>query len=119
MNILARLQLAKEPRVDSVSAPGLSYYIAISSSTSGKESNLFPAYKHKSLPPCPILDFNGTWGPTTWVLQECQVEREPGQVVKKIPLCGAMQRKLDRAQSVVPDNLRAHPLSLLISIKVL
>ncbi|KAI9458738.1 GH3 auxin-responsive promoter [Boletus coccyginus] len=85
----------KESRVDNLLAPGLPYCLAVSSSTSGKEPKLFPVYQQPSFeypPPRPFFDFSDTQGPSAWIFyygyrEIKEVEREPGQVVKKIPLC--------------------------------
>ncbi|KAI9458737.1 GH3 auxin-responsive promoter [Boletus coccyginus] len=85
----------EESRVDNLFAPGLPYCLAMSSSTSGKEPKLFPVYQQPSIdypPPRPFFDFSDTQGPSAWIFyygyrEVKEVEREPGQVVKKIPLC--------------------------------
>jgi len=85
----------EESRVDNLFAPGLPYFLAMSSSTSGKAPKLFPVYQQPSFdypPPRPFFDFSDTRGPTAWIFyygyrEVKEVEREPGQVVKRIPLC--------------------------------
>ncbi|KAF8431082.1 GH3 auxin-responsive promoter [Boletus edulis BED1] len=85
----------KESRVNNLFAPGLPFYIGMSSSTSGKEPKLVPWYQHTSFgyqPPRPIFDFSDIQGPTPCIIyygyrEIKQVEREPGHVVKRIPLC--------------------------------
>ncbi|KAH0826794.1 hypothetical protein J3R83DRAFT_5217 [Lanmaoa asiatica] len=94
--------LCKESRVDNLFAPGLPYYFAVSSSTSGKEPKLFPAYQHINVghPPIrPIFDFSDTQGPTVWIFyygyrETKEVEWEPGQVAKRIPFCLASAGQL-------------------------
>ena len=83
----------KEWQVGNLFAPGLPYYFVVSSATSVKESKLFPAYQNTSFeypPPRPIFDFNGTEGLTAWIFyygyrEIKEVERKPGQVVRRIP----------------------------------
>ncbi|KAN0093414.1 hypothetical protein V8E55_004198 [Tylopilus felleus] len=60
----------KASRVENLFAPGLPFYLAVSSSTSGKEPKLFPIYQLPSFeypPPHPIFDFSDTLGPTAWI----------------------------------------------------
>ncbi|KAN0093413.1 GH3 auxin-responsive promoter [Tylopilus felleus] len=92
----------KESRVENLFAPGLPYYVAMSSSTSGKEPKLFPAYQHTSIElpaPRPIFDFSDTRGPVACIFyygykEIKQVERESGHVVKRIPFCLASAGRL-------------------------
>lgn len=77
----------KEADLDNLFAPGLPHFLAISSATSGKGSKIFPKY-HCPMPPT-VFDIRG---PTAMVLfhgysEVKEVEREPGQIVKKIPVC--------------------------------
>ena len=75
----------KEAELENLFAPGLPYHLAVSSSTSGREPKLFPKYNFSTL-----SIFSGE-GPMTAVFfcgyrEVKSVERQPGQIVKKIPV---------------------------------
>lgn len=92
----------QESRIENLFAPGLPYYLAMSSSTSGKEPKLFPWYQLTSFEypaPRPIFDFSDCQGPIAWIFyygyrEIKEVEREPGRVVKRIPICLASAGRL-------------------------
>ena len=92
----------KESRVEDLFAPGLPYSLSMSSSTSGKEPKLFPLYQHTSFEypaPRPIFDFSDTQGPIAFIIyygyrEIKQVERQPGQIVKRLPVCLASAGRL-------------------------
>ncbi|KAF9220218.1 hypothetical protein BS17DRAFT_350535 [Gyrodon lividus] len=88
-------QPCKESEVENLFSPGLPVYLAVSSSTSGKAPKRFAKYRHiaKEVPPVRLaLGPPPAKGPVARVsyygyrdLKE--VERDSGQVVKKIPVC--------------------------------
>ncbi|KAH0825952.1 GH3 auxin-responsive promoter [Lanmaoa asiatica] len=76
----------KEAELEDLFAPGLPLFLAVSSATSGREPKLLPKYPC-SMPNTPF----GASGLTSMVLcysyrEVKEVEREPGQIVKKIPV---------------------------------
>ncbi|KAF9221101.1 hypothetical protein BS17DRAFT_768874 [Gyrodon lividus] len=96
-------QPCKESEVENLFAPGLPVYLAVSSSTSGKAPKTFAKYHHiaKEVPPArPTLNLREAKGPTARVSyygyrELKEVERNSGQVAKRIPVCiasGGMMR---------------------------
>ena len=98
----------KESELENLFAPGLPYTLAVSSGTSGKEPKIFPKYNTR-IPSAfsggglmAAIFFNG--------YRELKyVEREPGQIVKKIPVStvsAGMARAMLGWTNVDDDNGR-------------
>ncbi|KAF8836518.1 hypothetical protein BDN67DRAFT_320800 [Paxillus ammoniavirescens] len=85
-------QPCKESEVENLFAPGLPFSLAMSSATSGRVPKLFAQYHHKEEPTRrPLLDRTAAKGSEDWVLcygyQEIkEVERQSGEVVKRVPV---------------------------------
>lgn len=112
----------KESRVGNLFASGLPFYFAVSNSMAGKEPKILPMYHHPRFEypaPRPIFDFSDTRGPTAWIFYYGyrgikEVEREPGQIVKRIPLCLQLAGRL-RATSdwdIESDDRRLSTISM-------
>ncbi|KAF9234047.1 GH3 auxin-responsive promoter [Melanogaster broomeanus] len=98
-------QPCKESEVENMFAPGLPRFLAGSSSTSGNAPKMFAKYdtvSHDMAPPHAMRELIEPKGTTAWLVyygysQLKEVEREPGQVVKRIPVCiasgGSIRRR--------------------------
>ena len=78
----------KEAELENLFAPGLPFQLAVSSATSGKAPKLFAKYNSSARRAAPNI--RGP-GPVSMAIfygysEVKEVEREPGQVVKKIPV---------------------------------
>ncbi|KIJ13239.1 hypothetical protein PAXINDRAFT_13998 [Paxillus involutus ATCC 200175] len=89
-------QPCKESEVENLFAPGLPFFLALTSTTSGKAPKMFANYHHirPELPSRRTLSgAGGSEGRTAWVFcyayrELKDVERESGQVVKRLPVGG-------------------------------
>ncbi|KAF8835122.1 hypothetical protein BDN67DRAFT_975581, partial [Paxillus ammoniavirescens] len=86
----------KESEVENLFAPGLPSFLALTSTTSGKAPKMFAKYHHipQEVPSRPTLfDVSDSKGRTAWVFccayrELKDVERDSGQVVKRLPVGG-------------------------------
>lgn len=98
-------QPCKEEEVVNLFSPGLPDFFAVSSGTSGTTPKLLPKYNHNArlkLPPRHMFDPNGK-DPVAGVVctrysDVKEIERAPGEIVQRIPVCvmtgGAFRRSL-------------------------
>ncbi|KIJ13241.1 hypothetical protein PAXINDRAFT_100828 [Paxillus involutus ATCC 200175] len=86
----------KESEVENLFSQGLPFLLALTSTTSGKAPKMFAKYHHipQEVPSRPTLfDSSGSKGRTAWVFccayrELKDVERDSGQVVKRLPVGG-------------------------------
>ncbi|KAF9234048.1 GH3 auxin-responsive promoter [Melanogaster broomeanus] len=127
-------QPCKESEVENMFAPGLPRFLAGSSSTSGNAPKMFAKYdtvSHDMAPPRAMCELLEPKGPTVWLAyygysQLKEVEREPGQVVKRIPVCittgGSIRRRFGwsvdddegRMATIVPGHVAPWATSMII-----
>ncbi|KAF8833580.1 hypothetical protein BDN67DRAFT_976529 [Paxillus ammoniavirescens] len=89
-------QPCKESEVENLFAPGLPFFLALTSTTSGKAPKMFAKYHHipQEVPSRPtFFDVGASKGRTAWVFccayrELKDVERDSGQVVKRLPIGG-------------------------------
>ena len=96
----------KEEDVDNLLSPGLPDFFAVSSATSGTTPKILPKYDHNArlkIPTRQIFDPNSTPFAALMCTQYRdvkEIERAPGQVVQRIPVClatgGILRRVLRR-----------------------
>ena len=97
----------KEEDVANMFSPGLPDFLALSSATSGTSSKIWPKYKHHAgfkTSSRPAPDPNNTGSLAALIFTKYRdvkaIERAPGEVVQRIPVCigtgGLMRRSLGR-----------------------
>ena len=99
------IQPCKEEDVMNMFSPGLPDFLASSSATSGTSPKIWPKYNHHArlkIPIRPVFDPNHKYPLAAVVCTRYSdvkvVERAPGEVVQRIPICigsgGALRRSL-------------------------
>ncbi|KAG9312152.1 GH3 auxin-responsive promoter [Chiua virens] len=88
-----KVQPCKEKNVENLLAPGLPDLLGVSSSTSGTRPKILPKYKHSNEPNVgkAFIDLDGKSALATMVCTGYrdvkEVERAPGEVIRRIPVC--------------------------------
>ena len=99
------VQPCKEEDVANMFSPGLPDFFAVSSATSGTSPKILPKYNHHArlkIPTRPVFDPNHKYPLAAVVCTRYSdvkvVERAPGEVARRIPVCigsgGAVRRSL-------------------------
>ncbi|KAF8839600.1 hypothetical protein BDN67DRAFT_969812 [Paxillus ammoniavirescens] len=123
----------KESEVENLFAPGLPSFLGLTSTTSGKAPKMFAKYHHipQEVPSRPTLfDTSDSKGRTAWVFccayrELKDVERDSGQVVKRLPVGGTSGSRMrvrcgwdvdsdkSRMSMIMPDHVSPRAASMI------
>jgi len=105
------VQPCKEEDVQNMLSPGLPDFFALSSATSGTIPKIFPKYNHDArlnVPTRSLIDSNSKYPLAVVVCTGYRdvkvVERAPGEVVRRIPVCLASGGHVRRALGWYTDD---------------